>query len=864
MVVDCQSYGTMREVSARNPMSDWPVWARRSAYVAVVVVLALVASLIAGVVVARRPLPQVDGNLKLDGLSGKVEVLRDQHGIPQVYADTAEDLFRAQGFVQAQDRFFEMDFRRHTTAGRLSELFGESTVEADLYIRTMGWRRVAAREYDLLEPSTRAYLSAYSDGVNAYVKGRSATELSVEYTVLGLTGLDYEPEEWTPVDSLAWLKAMAWDLRGNMDEEIARTRLSVDRTPEQVDELYPRYPYARHAPIVGRNYAARADASARPALGPGAQQALDAVHRGVEAIPDLMGRGDGIGSNSWVVSGEHTVSGKPLLANDPHLNVSIPGIWEQMGLHCTTVDDECPFDVSGFTFAGVPGVVIGHNRDIAWGMTNLDPDVTDLFLEKVSGKTYLYDGEQVPLVERDEVIRIAGQSSKLITVRSTRHGPLLSDVSAELSSVGANADVGSQGPPRENGYAVALAWTALSPRPTADAIFEFDAASSWTEFREAASKFAVPSQNLVYADTKGNIGYQAPGAIPIRKGGRTGDYPAAGWLPENDWTGRLVPFDQLPNMFNPPEGFVVTANQAVTGPGYRWYLSDSPDQGYRSQRVRNLLTRQIEDGARLDVSDMTRLQLDDRNPMAPVLVPYLMRQLMTSDYYDDGQRLLLDWDFTQPADSAAAAYFNVVWSNVLRLTFEDQLPEQLWPDGDQRWMAVVSNLLRQADNQWWDDAATEGVVEDRDMILAEAMRDARDELTRKVALSPKRWAWGLLHHLDLENQSFGQSGIRVVEAIFNRGPFDVGGGSSSVDATSWDASLGYDVTAAPAMRMVVDLDDLDRSRWVNLTGASGHVASKHYRDQTPLWVDGRTLEWAFSRDAVRKASEDELVLEPTS
>ncbi len=844
-------------------MSDWPGWARRSAYVAVVVVLALVATLVAGVVVARRPLPQVDGTLKLEGLSGKVEVLRDEQGIPQVYADTADDLFRAQGFVQAQDRFFEMDFRRHVTSGRLSELLGKSTVETDLYIRTMGWRRVAAREYELLAPSTRAYLNAYSDGVNAYLKGRSATELSVEYTVLGLTGLDYEPEEWTPVDSLAWLKAMAWDLRGNMDEEIARTRLAVDRTPEQVDELYPRYPYGRNAPIVTGPASASAGPRPRPALAPAALKALDAVQRGTEAIPDLMGRGDGIGSNSWVVSGEHTVSGKPLLANDPHLNASIPGIWQQMGLHCKTVNDACPFDVSGFTFAGMPGVVIGHNRDIAWGMTNLDPDVTDLFLEKVNGKTYLYDGKQVPLVERDEVIRIAGESSKLITVRSTRHGPLLSDVSAELSSVGANAEVASDAPPRENGYAVALAWTALEPRPTADAIFGFNAASNWSEFREAASKFAVPSQNLVYADTDGNVGYQAPGAVPIRKGNRSGDYPAAGWLPENDWSERVVPFKQLPNVFNPPEGLLVTANQAVTGPGYRYYLSDSWDHGYRSQRIRNVLTRQIEDGARLDVSDMTRLQLDDRNPMAPVLVPYLMRQLLTSEYYSDGQRLLLDWDFTQPADSAAAAYYNVVWSNVLRLTFHDQLPEQLWPDGGQRWMAVVSNLLREPDNQWWDDAATEGVVEDRDLILAQAMRDARDELTRKVALSPNSWAWGLLHHLDLENQSLGQSGIGAVEAIFNRGPFEVGGGSSSVDATSWDATLGYDVTAAPSMRMVADLDDLDRSRWVNLTGTSGHVASKHYRDQTPLWVDGRTLAWAFSRDAVRKASEDKLVLEPT-
>ncbi len=861
MVVDCQCYGTMPDVSSR-PLSEWPGWARMTAYVGVVVVLALVASVVAGVVVARRPLPQVSGTLRLDGLSGQVEVLRDAQGIPQVYADTPADLFRAQGFVQAQDRFFEMDFRRHVTAGRISELLGESTVETDMYIRTMGWRRVAAQELDQLAPDTKAYLQAYSDGVNAYINGKSATDLSLEYTALALNGLDYHPEKWTPVDSLAWLKAMAWDLRGNMTEEIDRTRLSVDRTPEQVDELYPRYPYDKSAPILTSPGAGPAGVSPRTAPGQAAPEVLDALQRGVDAIPDLMGQGGGIGSNSWVVSGDHTVSGKPLLANDPHLSTSIPGIWYQMGLHCRTVDSACPFDVSGFTFAGMPGVVIGHNRDIAWGMTNLDPDVTDLYLEKVTGKTYLYDGKQVPLTERDEVIRIAGRSSRLITVRSTRHGPLLSDVSAELSSVGANAEVGAEAPARDNGYAVALSWTALTPRPTADAIFLFDKATSWTQFRQAASRFAVPSQNLVYADRAGNIGYQAPGAIPIRRGNRSGDYPAEGWLSKNDWSGRYVPFDELPNVLNPPEGFIVTANQAVTGPGYRYHLSDSPDHGYRSQRIRTLLTQQFLDGSRVDVDDMTRMQLDDRNPMGPVLVPYLMRQLLTSSYYSDGQRLLLDWDFTQPADSAAAAYFNVVWSNLLRLTFHDQLPESLWPDGGQRWMAVVTNLLRQPDSQWWDDAETEGVVEDRDMILSKAMLEARDELTRKVALSPQQWQWGRLHQLHLENQSLGQSGIGVVEAIFNRGPFAVGGGGASVDATSWDAAAGYGVTSAPSMRMVVDLDDLDRSRWINLTGASGHPALGHYRDQTPLWVEGRTLPWSFDPDVVREATEDRLVLEP--
>ena len=847
----------------RLPFRDWPVWARRTTYLAMAVVLALVAALVAGVVAVRRPLPQTDGVLRLDGLSAPVEVLRDSHGIPQLYADNSTDLFHAQGYVQAQDRFFEMDFRRHVTAGRLSELVGESTLEIDMYIRTMGWRRVAEREFDLLEPETQRYLEAYADGVNAYLEGRTSTQLSLEYTVLGLTGLDYEPEKWSPVDSLAWLKAMAWDLRGNMDDEIARARLSVDRTPEQVEELYPRYPYHRNQPIVASPDPVQPRARPRPAVDRAAVRALDAVRRGVDALPELMGRGGGIGSNSWVVSGEHTVSGKPLLANDPHLATSVPGVWYQMGLHCRQVDDDCPFDVSGATFSGVPGVVTGHNRDIAWGMTNLDPDVTDLFLEKVSGKTYLRDGRQVPLVERDEVIRIAGGGSRLITVRSTAHGPLLSDVSAELSSVGANADVPADAPDRENGYGVSLAWTALTPRPTADAIFGLARASTWAEFREAARSFAVPSQNLVYADTDGNIGYQAPGAIPIRRGGRAGDYPAAGWLSENDWTGRYVPFEQLPSVLNPAEGFVAAANQAVTGPGYPYHLTDAWDHGYRSQRIRDLLGERIEQDSDLDVADMARMQLDTRNPVAPVLVPYLLRQLMTSEYYADGQRLLLDWDYTQPAGSAAAAYFNVVWSNLLRLTFHDQLPETLWPDGGERWVAVVSNLLRDPDNAYWDDTGTDGALEDRDTILGDAMRAARSELTRESALSTTRWQWGRIHHLDLEHPVLGQSDVvGLVRALFNRGPFEVGGGNAILDATNWDAADGYEVTSAPSIRMVVDLDDLDRSRWVNLTGASGHAFSAHYRDQAPLWVEGKTLPWSFSRHVVRGAAEDRLVLEP--
>ncbi len=847
----------------------WPGWARASVYLAAGLVLLLVVGVLAGVVLVRRPLPQTSGTLSVPGLGADVEVFRDARGVPQVYADDAADLFFAQGYVQAQDRFFEMDVRRHITAGRLAELLGEPAVETDLVVRTMGWRRVAEQELDLLSPQSVSYLESYSAGVNAWLEERDLTELGVEYTLLALGGLGYQPEQWTPVDSLAWLKAMAWDLRGNMQDEVERTRLAVRRTPEQVDQLYPRYPYQRHAPILPGAAGAPAVAGRAAPGGDGGasygqeeQEAVERAAAAADVVPDLLGSGDGIGSNSWVVSGEHTVSGEPMLANDPHLGVSQPGIWYQMGLHCRSVTEDCPFDVSGFTFAGVPGVVIGHNRDIAWGLTNLDPDVTDLYLEQVEGRTYLYDGERLPLEERDEEIRVAGGETRTISVRSTRHGPLLSDVSSELSSVGANAGVAPDAPERGNGYAVALAWTALEPRPTIEALFGFNRATGWEDFREAARSFAVPSQNLVYADTEGNIGYQAPGAIPVRQGGRDGRYPAAGWDPANDWARRTVPFEQLPSVLNPAEGFVVTANQAVTGPDYPYLLTADPDLGYRSQRIRELLTERIAGGARLDLADMEEIQADTRNPAAAVLVPYLLRQLMTSEYYADGQRLLVDWDGTQPADSAAAAYFNAVWRNLLELTFHDEMAEELWPDGGARWVAVVDNLLREPDSPWWDDARTEGVIEDRDAILTSALQQARDDLTRTLGVSPRTWSWGRLHQLRLEHATVGQSDLAPVRALLNRGPFPVGGGSAAVDATAWYAPEGYTVDSAPSMRMVVDLDDLDRSRWVNLTGASGHPASPHYRDQVETWAAGRSHPWPFGPDAVRAATQERLLLRP--
>lgn len=846
VVVDCQCYGTMahdmtaqtpapRPSDERTPFREWNRAGRWTVYLTVLVVLALLGVFLVGVAFVRHPFPQTAGTVRVHGLVGNVDIDRDSHGIPQVYADSARDLFFGQGYAQAQDRFYEMDFRRHLTSGRLSEMLGRGAVATDQFIRVLGWRRVAEQEYPLLSEDTRSYLQAYSDGVNAYLSGKGPTRLSLEYAVLGLGGLSYKPEKWTPVDSLAWLKAMAWDLRGNMDEEIERARLSVSHSPEEIAELYPAYPYDQSPPIVPGNGAA----------GQAARTALSS----------------GIGSNSWVVSGRYTRTGKPLLANDPHLAPSAPSVWYQMGLHCRTVDADCPFDVTGFTFAGVPGVIIGHNQRVSWGFTNLGPDVTDLYLEKVEGHRYLYRGKWRPLKEHDEKIEVAGGGRKTITVRATRHGPLLSDVSSDLSSVGANAAVPAGSPERGNGYAVALAWTALHPSRTGDAIFALDRAQNWTEFRGAARRFAVPSQNLVYADVDGNIGYQAPGRIPIRRNGRSGDYPAAGWLPRNDWTGRYVPFAALPNELNPASGVIVTANQAVTGPGYPYHLSDSWDRGYRAERIRRLLSS-IGSRHKLTVGDMARIQNDTVNPAAPVLVRYLLRLPMPTRYYRAGKKLLRHWDYTQPADSAAAAYFNVVWSNLLRLTFHDQLRPSLWPDGGQRWVGVVSPLLADPTNKWWDDVTTPGTTEDRDMILSQAMQDARDELTRRLSVDPKHWQWGRLHRLDLQNQSLGQSGHAVVRGLFNRDGIAIGGGSAAVDASEWDATLDYHATDVPSMRMVVDLANLDRSRWINLTGASGHAFDRHYTDQTRLWVSGKTLPWPSSRKAVHAATQQRLVLKP--
>lgn len=825
-----------------------------------------------GVWTVQRSFPTTSGELDVPGLDATVTVSRDDAGIPQITADSAHDLFYAQGFVHSQDRFWEMDFRRHVTAGRLAEMFGPSQVATDSFVRTLGWRSVAEAEVAMLDSESLSYYQAYADGVNAYLASRSGAELSLEYAVLGLQNAQYQPELWTPADSVAWLKAMAWDLRSNLDEEIDRALLSTALSPEDVALLHPAYPFSAHPTIVGGPVPAAApaglgaepiapdagDESADAALtDPATVDALSALRASLDALPELLGpAGNEIGSNSWVAAGALTDTGAPILANDPHLGAVMPSVWYQMGLRCSEVSEACPFDVAGYSFSGLPGIVIGHNASIAWGLTNLGPDVADLYLERVTDDGYELDGTVHPFGVRTETIRVAGGDPVELEVRSTGRGPIVTDITPNFTEIADEYPEASGQPAGD--YALSLQWTALTPGQTPSAIFAINKAGTWDEFRSGARLFEVPSQNLIYADTAGNIGYQAPGIVPVRLSG-DGTLPVPGWSSAYGWSGS-IPFDQLPSVSNPPSGLIVTANNAAVGPDYPHLITADWDLGYRSQQINSRLAAMVAAGEKLTVDDMAAVQADNFNAIAAQLSPVLAGLDLSGDA-TKAQRLLADWDYSDDADSAASAYFNMTWRHLLTAMFDDKLPEGTEPVGGDRWFSVVGTLLGQPDSPWWTNE--ELGITGMDAMLAYAAEQAWEEGEQKLGSDPTRWEWSELHTLTLTNASFGESGIAPIEWLFNRGPYPVAGGSSVVNAVGWDATVGYTVDWVPSMRQVISLADFDDSTWVNLTGASGHAFNPHYADQTPLWQQHKTRPWAFTPDAVRTASRDILQLHPS-
>jgi penicillin amidase len=818
--------------------------------------------------VAPRSFPQTDGTLQMGELNAQVDVYRDQAGIAHIYAATPHDLFFAQGYVHAQERFWQMDAWRHIGSGTLSEMFGEGQVETDAFLRTLGWEQTAEAEWEGLGRDSRDILLAYTEGVNAYLKDHSGDALSLEYAVLKLLSPNYQIVPWTPVNSLTWGKAMAWDLRGNMDEEIERAVLLKTLTMEQVNELYPDYP-ADHPVIVntigsgngGPQGSSGTTANAIP------DEALNQVASNINLLDEVLGPlGDGIGSNSWAVSGSLTDSGNALLANDPHLSIQMPSIWFQVDMHCQPKTDACPYEMAGFSFAGVPGVVIGHNDRIAWGYTNAGPDVMDLYIEKVNPDNpnqYEVNGQWVDFETRSETISVSGGEPVELTVRSTRHGPVVSDTFGPLKDVGDPTDKEFT-PFRENAgidlpenYVIALKWTALTPSTPFEAMWGFNKARNWEEFREAASMFHVPAQNLIYADVDGNIGYQMPGDVPIRAAG-DGRLPVQGWTDDYEWTG-FIPFEELPYTFNPDEGYIVTANNQTHPNDYPYLVTTDWDYGFRADRIVEMITSAT---SPIDTATIQKMQSDALDANGPVFVPLLVQSLGSEATADETEALevLKNWDYQVSADSAGAAIFEVFWRRLLQNTFNDDLPEDYWPEGGSRWNEVMRKLT--ADSSWWDDITTEDVVESRANILKQSFSEAVVELTKEQGKNAAQWQWGAMHTATFRNTTLGESGVGLIENLFNRGPYPASGGEAVVNATGWSVLDGYEVDWLPSMRMIIDLSDLNASLSVHTTGQSGHAYNRHYDDLTQLWLDNTYYPMWWARDSVEGDAESHLVLVP--
>lgn len=807
---------------------------------------------------ARTSFPQTDGTFQAEGLRDEVQVYRDAMGIPHIFAANDHDLFFAQGYVHAQDRFWQMDFQRHASSGRLSEMLGAATLDTDVFLRSMGWQRIAQEELKNLDARTLAALEAYAAGVNAYMEGKSNLELSFEYLFLGLLNGDYEPEPWEPLHTLTWAKAMAWDLRANMGTEIERAVLLQTLSAEQIAELYP--PYPAEGPFIVPDFelsaasgavdAAQADYVPEGDWG----QALNVVGQRFAALDAILGGGASaeIGSNSWAVSGELSATGAPLLANDPHLGVGLPSIWYQNSLHCAPLSVDCSLEVSGVSFVGAPGVVIGHNANIAWGFTNTGPDVMDLYIIKVNPENenqYELNGEWVDMEVVMEEISVAGDDDVRLPVRITQFGPIISDSYGPLSDFDEKAGVELP----EN-YAVALRWTALEEAYVISAVLEFDYASNWEEFRAAASRLVVPSQNLLYADVEGNIGYQMPGNIPIRGAGE-GLYPAPGWTDEYAWQG-YVPFEELPYSFNPAAGFIVTANNAVVSEDYPYRIADSWAYPSRAQRILDMLAAQEGD---FTAADFQAQQMDNLSLLAPDLVAALGGLSLEGELLE-AYEMLAGWDGQQEIDSAPAALFNVFYNNLLAETFHDELPEDYWPGARDRFWYVFRSILPDAQNAWWDNVSTEA-LETRDDILEDALSAGLAEIEDLLGGNPENWRWGELHTLSFEHQVMNN--FPLINRLFNRGPFETSGGASIVNATSWEPTDGsYAVTALPSKRTVYDLSDWSNSTQIHSMGQSGHAYHPNYVDMTPLWAQGETLPMLWQLEEIQAAAAALMILQP--
>ncbi|MDR3383447.1 penicillin acylase family protein [Cupriavidus basilensis] len=814
-------------------------WLKRLTWlVLTLAVLLLVCAFGAYVWYRQASQPQTAGTLKLPGLRESVSIVRDRHAVPHIKAANAQDAYFALGFVHAQDRLWQLQMSRRIVSGRLAEILGPSALDTDRFLRTLGVRRNAEAILAQSSAETRAMLQAYADGVNAYIDGRKGP-LPPEFLILRT-----QPERWEPADTLAWQTMMAWDLGGNWTQETLRMRLAQVLPVSRINELLAPYPGERPLRTMDYGNLYRHLAPLATAMARVEQQAP-------------AGYVEGMGSNNWVVSGAHTRSGKPLLANDPHLGLQAPALWYFAQMQAPGLD------VTGATLPGMPGVVLGHNQRIAWGFTNTAPDVQDLYIERLQpGSTQRYQTPDgwAEFVTRTETIHVKGAPDVTLNVRETRHGPVISDVAEPVAT--AAAPLGAQ-------YVVAFQWTALrADDRTVQAGLALNRATDWASFLAAMRDFHSPQQNIVYADVDGNIGFIAPGRVPLRRADNDlkGLAPAPGWDARYDWSG-FIPFEQLPRSFNPPEGVIATANQKIVEDDYPYFLTSEWTVPYRYQRIRTL----IDATERHTMDSFGAIQKDTLSLAVRDALPLLLASPIASDpALPERERALIaslrKWDGDMQPRLSEPLVATAWLRELSRVLFEDKVGDplfnRLWEQRNVQ--QPMLNVLRNPRGQgaFWCDDSTTPATETCDDAIAKAWRLAIADLDRRYGDKPERWRWGQAHAARSEHKPFGKqpylAGLFNVKVPSGGDTYTVNVGRHNLR----DEAAPFESVHAASLRAIYDLSDLAESRFMDSTGQSGNVTSTHYRDWTDKWAAVQYITMAPGRRAPGNEAFDTLVLQP--